>query len=228
MKNLAVSYKRDQVAVSNDSWMHHLMEDFEENSYKRGQIIFQEGNISRAVYYIARGKIKLYKYGSDGKEQIIRIARGGDFIGYKSLFIDEKHSVSAAVLEDAIVKYIPRVDLIELFNTDHHVSEHFTRLLCKDVILAERKMVSMAYKPVRGRLAETLLNLEKIYGPVNGEPASQINLSREDLANLVGTAKETVIRLLSEFKSEGLVNINGKCLTILDERGLTRIDNLYS
>ena len=228
MKNLAVSYKRDQVAVNNDSWMHHLMEDFEENDYKRGQIIFQEGNISRAVYYVLSGKIKLYKYGSDGKEQIIRIARTGDFIGYKSLFIDEKHSVSASVLDDARVKYIPRDDLIHLFNTDHHVSEHFTRLLCKDVILAERKMVSLAYKPVRGRLAETLLNLEKIYGPANGEPASQINLSREDLANLVGTAKETVIRLLSEFKSEGLVNINGKYLTILDERGLTRIDRLYS
>ena len=102
------------------------------------------------------------------------------------------------------------------------------RLLCQDLVEAEEKMVSLAYKPVRGRLAETLLELEKDFKDESKSAKSVISLSREELANIVGTAKETVIRLLSEFKSEHLIRIEGKNIMVIDPKGLIRINNLYN
>ena len=209
-----------QNEISQFNRFGHIIDQFENIIYKKGQILFNEGNIPRGMYYMLSGKVKIYKMGSDGKEQIIRIASQGDFIGYKSVLTETRFNCSAAVLEDASISFIPREDFKDLFKKDNHISDFFTQLLCQDLSEAEEKMVALAYKPVRGRLAEALLNLAEVY-------KTKINLSREDLANIVGTAKETVIRLLSEFKTENLIKTDGKLISVLDTRGLMRINHMY-
>lgn len=209
--------------------MNKVMKDYESISYKKGQILFNEGNLPRGVYFVESGIVKIYKYGIDGKEQIIKLAKYGDMIGYKSILTNDRYNVSAAILEEAQLTFVPREDFLELFRNDEEISEKVTQLLCADLAEVEKKMVAMAYKPVRGRLAETLLSLDQVYENPKQPKGSviKIKLSREDLANLIGTAKETVIRLLSEFKAENLISTEGRIIKIIDAPGLLRIHNLY-
>lgn len=197
-------------------------EGFDEEIYTKGQVIFRVNSMPYGLYYVKSGKVKVFKYGSDGKEQILTIAGGGRFLGYKDLLADRRYTSGATVIEDATLVFVPKIDFLQIFKSDD-ASDYFTSLLCQDLMEAEEKMVSMAYKPVRGRLAESLLNLSVTYkGQEHG-----IELTREDLANFVGTAKETVIRLLSEFKSEKLIRIKGRGIEILSEPGLNRILSFY-
>lgn len=196
---------------------------FDSDFYENGQIVFRLGNTPHGLYYIKSGKVKIYKHGSDGKEQILKIAGAESFMGYKDLLAHRRYTASASVVEDAVIVFIPKEDFFELFKSDSHTRDYFTELLCLDLVAAEEKMVAMAYKPVRGRLAETLLTLSETYR----DGGQEIGLSREDLAHLVGTAKETVIRLLSEFKAEKLVKIRGKYISVLNPAGLVKVENLY-
>lgn len=208
--------------------MNQIKQDFESLQYKKGQILFNEGNLPRGLFYVESGIIKIYKYGIDGKEQIIKLLKNGDLLGYKSLLTNAKFNISASILEDAVITFIPKEDFLDLFRADAEFADKVTQLLCNDLEEMESKMVSMAYKPVRGRLAETLLKLDDVFSQsVDKNKQNKIKLSREDLANIIGTAKETVIRLLSEFKSENLIKTEGKIINIIDPQGLVRIDNLY-
>jgi CRP-like cAMP-binding protein len=196
--------------------------DFETNLYAKGQVVFRIDTKPHGLYYVKSGKVKVFKYGNDGKEQILTIAGAGGFLGYKDLLADRSFTSGAIVVEDAILVFIPKGDFFDVFKSDD-ASDYFTHLLCEDLVAAEERMVSMAYKPVRGRLAESLLSLCVTYREGHG-----IDLSREDLANFVGTAKETVIRLLSEFKAEKLINIEGRRIEVLSIKGLNHIHNIYT
>ncbi len=198
---------------------------FDKTFYKKGETVFKEGSRAWGLYYIASGKIKLYQYGSDGKEQILKIAHSGEFLGYTAVLNHTRYNVSAAALEDAILIFIPQQDFLESFTRERAIAQHFTQLLCRDIIEAEQRITAMAYQPVRSRLAEALLSLDKIYE--KEEETSFINLSRQDLASLVGTAKETVIRMLSEFKEEMLIATDGHKIAVLNPKGLMRISQLY-
>lgn len=197
--------------------------DFEEDFYEKGQVVFRIENMPRGLYYVKSGKVKVFKYGSDGKEQILTIAGPGRFLGYKDLLADRRYTTGATVVEDAMLVFIPKRDFIEIFKSSD-ATDYFTTLLCQDLIMAEEKLVSLAYKPVRGRLAESLLTLNETYK----DHEHKIELSREDLANFIGTAKETVIRLLSEFKAEKLIQTDGRCIQVLNPSGLSRINSLYA
>jgi CRP-like cAMP-binding protein len=187
----------------------------------KGQVLFNEGNSARGLYIVNSGKVKVTKHGSDGKEQILKIVKENDFIGYKGLLTNEKCSVSAIVTSDADLLFIPKEEFLNFIIEDTIIANYFTQLLCADLNLMEAKLVSQAYKPVRGRLAETLLSLNKTY-------QNSITLSRLELANMIGTAKETVIRLLSEFKNEHLIETNGKWISVIDTNGIEKINNLYN
>ncbi|KYG82482.1 Crp/Fnr family transcriptional regulator [Roseivirga echinicomitans] len=197
--------------------------DFDENFYQKSQMVFRKGNTPRGLFYIKSGRVKIYKHGSDGKEQILTIAAAGRFLGYTDLLAQRKYTSSAMSIEEAVIVFIPKEDFFKIFKSNEG-SDYFTNLLCKDLIEAEKKMVSMAYTPVRGRLAEGLLELVDTYE----DHEHKIELSREDLANFIGTAKETVIRLLSEFKSEKLVQIQGKYIQVINPQGLSKVNSLYS
>ena len=205
----------------------HLLENVGElQRYEEGQVLYNEGVMPRGIYLIKSGKVKIFKYGSEGKEQIIKLLTRGDFIGYHSLLGEMKHALSAKVIETVQLCFIAKEDFLNLFRSDVDVSSHFLHLLCEDLRLVEERLISTAYMPVRGRLAKLLLNLIEVYKR-DGDVHGRILLSRGDLAKLAGTAKETTIRLLSEFKSEHLISIDGPAIIVLDTQGLDRIARLY-
>ncbi|MDN5203925.1 Crp/Fnr family transcriptional regulator [Fulvivirgaceae bacterium BMA10] len=228
--NLSILYRSEHLNLANSFELKiaKIKQNFESIFHKKGQVIFSEGNIPKGLFYVESGKIKIYKYGSDGKEQIIRIAKKGDFLGYKNLLTGNCYNASATVIEDAILTYIPKTDFQNLFKNDADFADMLTQLLCYDLTDMEEKVVSIAYKPVRGRLAETLLELIEVYKENEESSDNAIVLSRDDLAKLIGTAKETLIRLLTEFKTEKLIRSDGKAIWVLDPVRLMKIDNLYN
>jgi CRP-like cAMP-binding protein len=202
---------------------------FEKSSehYKRGAIIYREGSRINGCYCIQKGIIKVFKTGIDGKEQIIRFARAGDIIGFRSVLSNELACTTAEVLDDASMCYIPGDTLVYLVKNNGNFSMELMQLTCKELGEANAYITDIAQKTVRERLAEILIHLKDDFG-LDEQNVLQISLTREELANIVGTATESVIRLLSEFKHDQLIELNGRKIRILDEAELIRIGNLYN
>jgi CRP-like cAMP-binding protein len=196
------------------------------NVYKKGQTLFNEGSYPFGVYCINEGKVKLSHLGDDGKEQIIRLLRGGDVLGYRALLSGERYSASAIVLEDTQVCFIPKELFISVLKNDAGLAFEMMKLLSDELHKAEVKLTHLAQKPIRERLAETLLFIKETYGYEADGVTLNVRLSREEIANLVGTATESTIRLLSEFKKDGMVELEGKKIKILRQKELIRTANL--
>jgi CRP-like cAMP-binding protein len=196
------------------------------NIYKKGQVIYYEGNKPLGLFCINQGRVKIYKTNPEGKEQILRLAKDGDVIGYASLVSGEMYSSSAAVLEDATICYIPKNVFLGLIQTNSNLSLKMIQLLSHDAKMAETRIANTAYNSVRERLAETLLMLKEFSGYEADQATLKTSLSREDLANMVGTATETVIRLLSEFNHEKMILLEGRKIKILNHGALMGAANL--
>ena len=194
--------------------------------YKRGEIIYNEGSRINGFYCVHSGIIKIYKTGIDGKEQIIRFAKRGDIIGYRSILSNELACTTAKIIEDAILCYISSDILFSLVKSNGNFSMEIMKLTCKELGEANAYITDIAQKTVRERLAEVLIHLKDNFG-LDDEQVLQISLTREELANIVGTATESVIRLLSEFKNDGLIVLNGRKIRILNSRSLTKIGNHF-
>jgi CRP-like cAMP-binding protein len=190
--------------------------------YKRGDILYQEGNRISGFFCINSGIIKVFKTGVDGKEQIIRFARRGEIIAYRSVLSNEPACTSAKVVEDCQVCFIPAELLIQFVKTNPSFAFEIVKLTCHELAEANSYITDIAQKTVRERVAEVLLNLVKDFG-LDDQKYLRISLTREELANIVGTATESVIRLLSEFKSDGLIELNGRKIKVLDLNGLDKI-----
>ncbi|HBH84024.1 MAG: Crp/Fnr family transcriptional regulator [Bacteroidetes bacterium GWE2_41_25] len=195
--------------------------------YKRGDILYQEGNRISGFFCINGGIIKVFKTGLDGKEQIIKFARRGDIIAYRSVLSNELACTSAKVIEDCQVCFIPSEILISFIKTNSTFALDLIRLACHELGEANSFITDIAQKTVRERLAEVLLLLVNDFG-LDNDKYLKIALTREELANIVGTATESVIRLLSEFKSDKLVELNGRKIKILNSKGLEKISNVYN
>ena len=195
--------------------------------YNRGDILYQEGNRISGFYCINSGIIKVFKTGLDGKEQIIRFARQGDIIAYRSVLSNEPACTSAKVIEDCQVCFIPSEILISFIKTNPLFSLELLKLACHELGEANSFITDIAQKTVRERLAEILLLLVNDFG-IDEQQFLKISLTREELANIVGTATESVIRLLSEFKTDKLVELNGRKIRILNKKGLEKISNVYN
>lgn len=196
------------------------------NSYKRGDIVYHEGNRMPGLFCISQGILKLYKTGIEGKGQIVAFAKKGDIIGYRSVLSNEVACTTAQVIEESILCFIPADVFINLVKTNSKFSLKIMRLACNELGTANKLITDIAQKSVRERLAEILLILKDIFG-VDENNILQISLTREEIANLVGTATESVIRLLSEFKSEKIIELNGRRIRILDEKRIIKIGNVY-
>lgn len=164
--------------------------------------------------------------GDDGKDQIIRLVKAGDILGYRALLSGERYSASAEALEDTQVCFIPRDLFIKVLKLDSNLAFEMMKLLSDELHRAEIKLTHLAQKPIRERLAETLLFIKETYGYEADGVTLNVRLSREDIANLVGTATESAIRLLSEFKKEGLIELEGKKIKIMQPRELLKTANL--
>ncbi|HHJ09322.1 MAG TPA: Crp/Fnr family transcriptional regulator [Bacteroidetes bacterium] len=234
MKNLQHIPQCEPCSLKNNSLFKHLSQDeFDHLNYhktcyfhKRGEIIYYEGSHISGCYCINRGIIKIYKTGIDGKEQIILFAKPGDIIGYRSILSNELACTSAKVIEDTILCYIPADTLISLVKSNPNFSMELMKLACKELGEANAYITDIAQKTVRERLAEILIHLKDNFG-LDQDNVLQISLTREELANIVGTATESVIRLLSEFKTDRLIDLNGRKIKILNVQGLTKIGNVF-
>lgn len=195
------------------------------NYFKRGEILYHEGRRMTGFYCVNKGVVKIYKTGIDGKEQIIAFAQRGNILGYRSILSNENACTTAKVIEDGILCYLPAHLLLELVNNNPGFSFEVMKLACQELGEANSYITDIAQKTVRERLAEVLILLKEKFG-LDSNNTLQISLTREELANIVGTATESVIRLLSEFKSDGLVELNGRKIKILDIQGLTKMGNI--
>lgn len=198
-------------------------------AHNKGQILFLEGTLPMGLFCISEGRVKIFKTDDSGREQIVRLAKEGDFLGYRALLSGENYNSSATILEEAKICFIPKSSFAELVGKDANFQNRLMQAVCHDLGIMEQKMADMANKTVRQRLATTLLMLKNTYG-IDGDEKAEIDiaLTREDLAQIVGTATETVIRLLSEFKKDRLIDIKGKKIVILNEEGLAKEINLFA
>lgn len=189
---------------------------------KKGEVLFDEGEHINGVFCIRDGVCKVSKMSANGKDQIIKLIKKGDLIGERSLVSNEASNLKAVALNDMEVCFIPKGEIMK----DLKQNSNFTMSILNDLAAALKQsdnvVVDMAQKTVKQRLAETLLHLHKNFDTrENG--ALDIQLSREDLANIIGTATESAIRLLSGFKKEKLINLKGKEIFILD---IVKLKNL--
>lgn len=205
--------------------LEQFTEEKQSQVYKKGQVLFNEGEHANGIYCIHKGKVKVYKLGDEGREQIVRLVKDGDVLGYRALLSGETFNAYAEALEESIICYIPKSQLFKTMEQNPELSMRFMTLLCGDLKGAEERLVKLAQKKVRERVAEMLLILRSTFG-TREDQSIDIQLTREDLASIVGTATEPLIRLLSEFKKDGVIELNGKYIKIMDPDRLSQIGDV--
>lgn len=202
--------------------MLKLSDDRPLKNYRKKEAIFTEGEYPNSLFLVKKGKVKIVKTNDNGKEYVIAVRKEGDFIGYLALLQNERYPISAYALESTEISTVAKTDFFELLHNNRDVANKFIKLLADNIFEKEEQLLSLAYNSVRKRVAETLVKLHGEY-KVEGRVNTEIVILREDLANMVGTAKETVIRTLADFKEEKLVKIKGSRITILNLYGLANI-----
>lgn len=189
---------------------------------KKGDAIFEEGESVNGVFCVKEGVCKMTKLSPNGKYQIVKLAKKGELLGQRSLISDEPANLSAIALEDMEICFIPKSEVIQFFNKNNQFSMNVMKTICGDLKEADDLMVGMAQKSVKARLAFTLLNLEETFG-TNDDHSLKIQLSRDELASIIGTATESCIRLLSDFNKLELISLKGKAIAILDKNKLKKL-----
>lgn len=190
---------------------------------KKGDVIFDEGEIINGVYCVRDGICKLSKLSANGKDQIVKIVVKGDLLGQRSLVTDEASNLQAVALNDMELCFIPKSEIINDLQNNSKFSFDVLKDMARDLREADNIIVNMAQKSVRQRLAETLIYIHDNFG-VNPDNTLSVLLSREDFANIVGTAVESAIRVLSQFKKERLISTIGKRIKIDSIEGLKRVE----
>ncbi|MFW6249212.1 MAG: Crp/Fnr family transcriptional regulator [Bacteroidota bacterium] len=193
--------------------------------YKRGTVIYEEGSRINGFYCVQKGIIKIFKTGIDGKEQIIRFAKKGDIMGFRSTLSNELACTTAKVIEDAFICYIPGDLVIDAVKSNGNFAMELLQIACQELGEANDYITDIAQKTVRERLAEVLIHLKSTFN-LDEENFLKVSLTREELANIVGTATESVIRLLSEFKQDKLIELHGRKIKLLDISKLKKIGNV--
>jgi CRP-like cAMP-binding protein len=197
------------------------------NIFKKGDILYKEGNRISGVFCINSGVLKIYKTGSDGKEQIVAFAKEGDLTGYRSVLSNEPACTTAEILQEASICFIPSQVVFHLVKTNGDFALALVQLTCKELNQANSYIKDIAQKTVRERLAESILMIEDKFGTTT-EGNLNITLTREELANIVGTATESVIRLLSDFKADKIISMEGKKIKIENKPYLQKLAKSFN
>jgi CRP-like cAMP-binding protein len=195
-----------------------LSQDRKRKTLAKKALLFEEGDYPRYLYFVNQGKVKVFKTNEYGKEYIINIFTAGDFLGYVDLIQDSNYTESAAALEDAELSLIPREDFLKLIYANRDVSARFIKMLANNIAEQEDQLLNLAYDSVRKRVATALLKVYDKY--VEDGKSSPLQILRDDLARIVGTAKESVIRMLTEFKDDGYIAIEEGKISILAKEKL--------
>lgn len=194
--------------------------------FKKGQIIFSENGIPNGLFCVNSGKIKLTTNGPDGKEQILRLIKDADILGYRALLSNDRYHCNAVAIEDCSVCIIEKEFLIKLVLNDKKLVAAFFKKVSDDLKQAEEHIVSLSQKNVRERVAETLLFFKATYGFETDDQTIDVQFSREEIANFAGTSTESAIRLLSELNNDKIIELNGKKIKILNLDKLIKTANL--
>lgn len=194
--------------------------------YKKGEMIYQTGERPTGVLCLANGKVKIFQEGITGREQIIRLARPVGFIGYRAFFAEENYRASAMAIEDSVVCQFLREDMLAIVQNHPEMTLRILKTLANDLGISNKRTVNLTQKHIRGRLAESLLFLVNTYGFEEDGTTIKVYLSREDLANLSNMTTSNAIRTLSVFSSEGVLDVDGRRIRLLDQRKLERISEL--
>jgi CheY-like chemotaxis protein/CRP-like cAMP-binding protein len=203
------------------SGLEALTNERKTRTFKKKETIYHEGDYPNTLCFICKGKVKTYKMNEAGKEYITGLYKEGDFLGYVALLEGKNHTDSATLLEDGEVNLIPKDDFFKLLYNNRDVASKFIKMLSDNVEEKEERLLQLAYDSIRMRVAEALVLLKNRYQ--ESEEQFSMSVSRNDLASLVGTAPESVIRTLSDFKEEGFIGIKGSNITILNPEGLENL-----
>lgn len=197
-----------------------------EQSFKKGEIVFREGFYPTGIFYIIDGKVKKYKVDKDRREQIIYVANSGELVGYHAILAEDRYPDSASTLEHSTITFIPKEDFLMVLQQSSVLNNRLLKTLSHEFSVLANSVTLFAQKSVRERLALQLIVMREKY-KVNFEPGMpiEINLSRDDLASLVGTARENVVRVLTEFKEGQILETKGRKIIVLDIRKLIAIAN---
>ncbi|TMI68401.1 MAG: Crp/Fnr family transcriptional regulator [Bacteroidetes bacterium] len=209
-----------------DEDMVLLMAHRSEQFYTKGEIVFREGGSPSGIFYIIEGKVKKYKLDQDGREQIIYVANTGELIGYHAVLAEDRYPDSAAALEKSKIAFIPKEDFLEALQRSKVLSRRLLKTLSHEFAVLVNSLSLFSQKAVRERLALQLIVLREKYKQ-NFKPGMlvEINMSRDDLASLVGTARENVVRVLGEFKEKGIIKTQGRKIIVQDVKQLIGIAN---
>ena len=193
---------------------------------KRGEILFNEGDHVNGVFCIKDGVCKVSKMSENGRDQVIKLIKKGDLLGERSLITGGPANLTARALNDMEICFIPKEEIVRDLKRNNNFTISMLKDLAESLRNADEVIVDMAQKTVKQRLAETLIHLDKKFEK-DDEGYIDVYLTREDIANIIGTATESAIRILSDFKKNGLIDFKGKRINILDVRGLERIAQKY-
>jgi len=194
--------------------------------YKKGEIIFREGNRPAGLICLSEGKVKIIKEGVGGREQIVRMAKPVGFIGYRALFADENYMSTAVAIENSTVCIVDKDTLFNTIKNNPNFAMEIIQALASELGFSNKRTVTLTQKHIRGRLAESLLLLKDTYGFEDDNQTLKIYLSREDIANLSNMTTSNAIRTLSIFASEKVLTLEGRKIKILDLHQLERISEL--
>lgn len=194
------------------------------NKYKKKQIIYYEGNRPMYLFYLIKGKVKTYKRNEDGKEFVTELYHAGDFFGYVALMEAASYKETAETMEECEIAIIPKADFETLLNKNQAVANKFIKMLAKNVTDKEQQLLNIAYNSLRKKVADALIMIQaKLVEEKNDK--SPIHISRENMAAIAGTAAESLIRTLSDFKNEKLIDIKEGNVIILEKEKLVNLMN---
>jgi CRP/FNR family transcriptional regulator len=196
------------------------------STYKKGQVIFNQNSVPHGIFVVYSGKAKIFQLAENGREQIVRMVKEGDVIGYRALLSNENYSSTAETLVESKICFIPKELFFNMMNKNISITEGLMNHLTRDLKHAESQITGLAQKSVKERMAEALLFMKETYGFENDNKTINVVLTRADIANLVGTATETAIRLLSVLKTQNIIDFNGKKIKLLNVPQLTYMANL--
>ncbi len=202
--------------------LHEISRDRKTRQVDRKEMIYHEGDEPRSVFFIKQGKVRTFKINSDGKELVTGLLGPGDFLGYMAVLEGGRSTDSAEALETCELAVIPREELLALLYKDRDVSIRIIKMLSREVKETEQRLLELAYASVRQRVAQALLRLHQRYARGDDDGLG-VRISREDLATIVGTATESLIRTLGDLKEEGLIAVQGREVHIKDQRGLEKL-----
>ncbi|WP_166924444.1 Crp/Fnr family transcriptional regulator [Flavobacterium poyangense] len=191
-------------------------------SIKRGDAIFEEGDITNGVFCVKDGIGKLSKLSANGKDQIVKLVKSGELLGQRSMISNEPANLTAKAVADMEVCFIPKTEIINFFNNNNQFSMNLMQSVCEDLKESENDKIALAQKTVKQRLAETLLYLHATFGE-DTDHTLKVQLTREELAGMIGTATESCIRLLSDFNKLGLIELVGKKIVLKNTTALKRL-----